>query len=123
GVPLGPVRLSVIREKVDQGAVDGESLVWREGFDEWQPLRNVPGLRAILDERRATAPPDMPRVTSSSLPRVSAPTPIPGALHVSAVPAPPPVLNGANGHAVSAGHVPAGGVSLGPAAPPAGATA
>lgn len=129
GVPLGPVRLSVIREKVDQGAVDGESLVWREGFDEWQPLRNVPGLRAILDERKAAAPlVEAPRLSSASLPRVSAPTPIPGALHVGAVPPPPtpppPAVNGANGHgALSVGHVPTGGVSLGPAAGPAAASA
>jgi predicted Zn finger-like uncharacterized protein len=124
GVPLGPVRLSVIREKVDQGAVDGESLVWREGFDEWQPLRMVPGLRAILDERRATAPPEAPRGSSSSLARVGAPTPIPGAMHVGAVPASAPsTVNGTNGHgAMAVGHVPTGGVSLGPAAAPPAAT-
>lgn len=79
GVPIGPVRLSVIREKVEQGAVDGESLVWREGFEEWQPLRNVPGLRAILDEPRRTTSPTPPpdggnKISSSSLPRVSATT-------------------------------------------------
>ncbi len=115
GVPLGPVRLSVIREKVEQGAVDGESLVWREGFDEWQPLRNVPGLRAILDERRATSPPEAGRITSSGR---TAPTPVPGSL--PAVPAPPPATGGTNGHgSLSLGNVPTGGVSLGPAASPA----
>ncbi|MEJ7734938.1 MAG: DUF4339 domain-containing protein [Polyangiaceae bacterium] len=50
GVPLGPIRLSVIREKAAQGAVDGDSLVWREGFDEWQPLKNFPELLEIVSE-------------------------------------------------------------------------
>jgi predicted Zn finger-like uncharacterized protein len=55
GVPLGPVRLSVIREKAAVGAVDGDSLVWREGYDEWQPLRNFPQLLEIVEEAAAKA--------------------------------------------------------------------
>lgn len=54
GVPLGPVRLSVIREKAAAGAVDGDSLVWREGFEEWQPLKSFPGLLSVVDEARST---------------------------------------------------------------------
>lgn len=50
GVPLGPVRLSVIREKAASGAVDGDSLVWREGYDEWQPLKNFPSLLELITE-------------------------------------------------------------------------
>jgi len=65
-VPLGPVRLSVIREKAAAGAVDGESLVWREGFDEWVPLKTLPGLLAIIDEVKAHP--------------LLRPTPLPGAV-------------------------------------------
>ena len=54
GVPLGPVRLSVIREKAAAGAVDGDSLVWREGFEEWQPLRSFPALLSVIEEARST---------------------------------------------------------------------
>ncbi|WP_437716576.1 GYF domain-containing protein [Sorangium sp. So ce448] len=54
GVPLGPVRLSVIRDKALAGAVDGESLVWREGFDEWLPLKNFPELLEIVTQAQST---------------------------------------------------------------------
>ena len=69
GVPLGPVRLAVLRDKAAQGQVDGESLVWREGFDEWQPAKTFPGLMAIIDEARQT------RASRTNLPAVTAPTP------------------------------------------------
>ncbi|AUX21040.1 hypothetical protein SOCEGT47_015180 [Sorangium cellulosum] len=54
GVPLGPVRLAVIREKALAGAVDGDSLVWREGFDEWLPLKNFPELLEIVTQAQST---------------------------------------------------------------------
>ncbi|WP_437591835.1 GYF domain-containing protein [Sorangium sp. So ce1000] len=68
GVPLGPVRLSVIRDKALAGAVDGESLVWREGFDEWQPLKNFPELIEIVTQAQSTrlAPPAR-RISTTSL--------------------------------------------------------
>jgi hypothetical protein len=52
GVPLGPVRLSTLRQKAAQGLITEESLVWREGFDEWLPLRTFPELVAIVNEAR-----------------------------------------------------------------------
>lgn len=69
GVPLGPVRLAVLRDKAAQGQVDGESLVWREGFDEWQPAKTFPGLLAMIEEARQT------RASRTNLPAVTAPTP------------------------------------------------
>jgi predicted Zn finger-like uncharacterized protein len=48
GVPVGPVRLTEFRAKIQSGAVTGDSLVWREGFEEWLPLRNFPELNEIL---------------------------------------------------------------------------
>jgi predicted Zn finger-like uncharacterized protein len=54
GVPLGPVRLSVIRDKALAGVVDGESLVWREGFEEWLPLKSFPELLEIVTQAQVT---------------------------------------------------------------------
>jgi predicted Zn finger-like uncharacterized protein len=48
GVPVGPVRLSELRSKISAGQVTEETLVWREGFEEWVALRTVPALSEIL---------------------------------------------------------------------------
>ena len=50
GVPLGPVRLSTLRQKAQQGAIDENSLVWRAGFEEWLPLRTFPELLVLVRE-------------------------------------------------------------------------
>jgi hypothetical protein len=50
GVPVGPVRLSELRRKAATGVITEESLVWREGFEEWLPLRTFPELVAMLRE-------------------------------------------------------------------------
>ncbi len=68
GVPLGPVRLSIVREKAANGQVDQDSLVWREGFDEWLPIKSFPALSALVDE-----------VKQQRISRTSAPTPSPSA--------------------------------------------
>jgi hypothetical protein len=65
GVPLGPIRLAIIREKAAQGAVDGDSLVWREGFDEWQPLKNFPELLEIVNEAQTSRLSSIPGRRSS----------------------------------------------------------
>src|SRR5450432_16445 len=54
GVPVGPVRLSELRRKASGGAVTEDSLVWREGFEEWVPLRTFPELLAMLKESAST---------------------------------------------------------------------
>ncbi|MFO0586375.1 MAG: GYF domain-containing protein [Polyangiaceae bacterium] len=77
GVPLGPVRLAVIREKALAGAVHAESLVWREGFDEWQPLKNFPELLQIVEEAQAQRRPStLPRAPTSGPHAPSAPRPL-----------------------------------------------
>ncbi len=50
GVPAGPMRLNELRSKAASGAVDAESLVWREGFEDWKPLRSFPELFAIIED-------------------------------------------------------------------------
>lgn len=76
GVPLGPVQLSVVRDKASAGQVDADSLVWREGFDEWQPVKAFPALLAVVDEARSSRP--------SRLPPPPAPAPAPSSAYAQA---------------------------------------
>jgi len=55
GVPVGPIRLSELRSKAASGAVSKESLVWRDGFEDWRPLRTYPELVAIVEEGVSSA--------------------------------------------------------------------
>jgi len=55
GVPVGPIRLSEVRSKAASGAISAESLVWREGFEQWLPLANFPELVAIVEEGFSSA--------------------------------------------------------------------
>ena len=65
GVPVGPIRLSELRSKAASGSVNRESLVWRDGFEDWRPLGTFPELSAIVDESvssaRASLTPFTPR--------------------------------------------------------------
>lgn len=55
GVPVGPIRLSELRSKAASGAVTKESLVWRDGFEDWRPLKTYPELLAIVEEGLSSA--------------------------------------------------------------------
>lgn len=55
GVPVGPIRLSELRSKATSGAVTDESLVWRDGFEDWRPLKTYPELLAIVEEGVSSA--------------------------------------------------------------------
>ena len=72
GVPVGPVRLSEIRAKVAQGGINEDSLCWREGFEEWLPLKTFPELLELLEgvarSRSVTPPPTSARGGSLSNP-------------------------------------------------------
>jgi predicted Zn finger-like uncharacterized protein len=57
GSPIGPVRVSVIRERAAANEVDGESLVWREGMGEWRPLRTFPELLEVVTAAHGPPPP------------------------------------------------------------------
>jgi predicted Zn finger-like uncharacterized protein len=49
-VVVGPIRLGELRAKAASGAVQGESLVWRDGLEDWRPLRTFPELVAVVEE-------------------------------------------------------------------------
>jgi len=97
GVPLGPVRVAVIRDKALAGLVDGESLVWRDGLGEWKALKHFPELLEVITSAQAAvtaaAPAPAPPPPAAPAP-VHAPTPAPRAVAPSpAAPiaaAPPP---------------------------------
>ena len=55
GVPVGPIRLSELRSEAASGAVSKESLVWRDGFEDWRPLKTYPELLAIVEEGVSSA--------------------------------------------------------------------
>src|SRR5450631_3407508 len=55
GVPVGPIRLSELRSKAASGLVNRESLMWRDGFEDWRPLKTFPELVAIVDESISSA--------------------------------------------------------------------
>jgi hypothetical protein len=72
GVPVGPIRLSELRSKAASGAVSKESLVWRDGFEDWRPLKTYPELLAIVEEgvssARASLTPFMPLASDGGPP-------------------------------------------------------
>lgn len=116
GSPFGPVPLAVVREKALAGLVDGDSLVWREGLDEWKPLKSVPELLAMLAEVQAVRPgAALPLLASpppfAALPPLVAPSPIAVELLSAAAPAPAAPLMAADPRAAQ--------LPSEPAAPPA----
>jgi hypothetical protein len=80
GVPLGPVQLSVVRDKASAGQVDADSLVWREGFDEWQPVKAFPALLALVDEARSSRPSRLPPPPTPAPSSAGAQAPVIGTL-------------------------------------------
>ncbi len=82
GSPIGPIRLSDLRAKAASGAVTLESLVWRDGYEEWRPLKTFPELVAVVEESlsnvRASMTPFVPSRPSAPSPSTSiAPKPAP----------------------------------------------
>ncbi|MGB0680836.1 MAG: DUF4339 domain-containing protein, partial [Polyangiales bacterium] len=53
-VPVGPLTSAELGRRIASGVVDPQSLVWREGFADWQPLGQVRELANVL---RAHRPP------------------------------------------------------------------
>ncbi|GAB5549324.1 MAG: hypothetical protein SangKO_090840 [Sandaracinaceae bacterium] len=55
-VPVGPMKRGEIANKIAAGAILGSSLSWREGFDDWRELKNIPELAALLTKARPAPP-------------------------------------------------------------------
>jgi len=48
--PIGPIPLSELRARAAQGQVTVDSLVWRDGFEDWKPVGSFPELLAVVEE-------------------------------------------------------------------------
>jgi predicted Zn finger-like uncharacterized protein len=77
GVPVGPIRLSELRSKASVGAINTESLVWREGFEQWIPLANFPELVAIVEEGLSSARASLTPLSPAASPAVPPAAPRP----------------------------------------------
>lgn len=55
-VPLGPVSRAELQTHIQSGDVTGDTLVWRDGFGDWRPLRAVPALKNLLPPLRVVPP-------------------------------------------------------------------
>jgi hypothetical protein len=49
-VPVGPLTRAELASKIDAGDITSETLVWREGLDDWRPLSAVNELSDLLRE-------------------------------------------------------------------------
>ena len=116
-VPVGPIRLAEIRKKAQQGSITEESLVWREGLEEWRPLRTITELAQIVREAAASNRPSLatppPDARVSMVPRTPPPPPM-AADRTQALPPlipsrPPPRPSTAGMQAVRSNVVPIGG--------------
>ncbi len=68
-VPVGPIRHTELRGKYGVGQVTDDSLVWREGFEEWRPLRTLPELHALVREDMSQRGSLLPSTPSKPTPR------------------------------------------------------
>ena len=47
-VPVGPMRRDEVARKIAMGAVDRESLAWREGMDDWLAIKHIAELAVLF---------------------------------------------------------------------------
>jgi predicted Zn finger-like uncharacterized protein len=48
--PVGPLRRDEVARMISQGAVDRESLAWREGMDDWLAIRHIAELSTLFGQ-------------------------------------------------------------------------
>jgi hypothetical protein len=49
-VPVGPMRRDEVARKIAMGAIDRESLAWREGMDDWLALKHISELAGLFGQ-------------------------------------------------------------------------
>jgi hypothetical protein len=69
--PVGPMRRDEVARKIAAGAIDRESLAWREGMDDWLPIKHIAEL-AVLFGPAAGAAPLQPPAAMNTLQQVPA---------------------------------------------------
>ncbi|WP_445144380.1 GYF domain-containing protein [Dyella sp. Tek66A03] len=63
GRKIGPLGKDELSQLLHAGKINSRTLLWQEGMESWQELRNIPALESIA----ASIPPEIPRVTSPQL--------------------------------------------------------
>jgi hypothetical protein len=82
-VPVGPMRRDEVARKIALNAIDRASLAWREGMDDWLPIKHIPELAKMFTS--AAAPPaPAAGMTMSGVP------PAPPVAVMAPIQAPPP---------------------------------
>lgn len=122
GVPVGPIRLSELRTKVSAGAINDETLVWQEGFEEWRPVKTITQLAAIVREAAAPKPltGGQPASPTPAPPRAALkPSPVAARQTAPLGPVPAAVASRSNVVPISRGGGGAAAVALAPMAPAA----
>jgi hypothetical protein len=71
--PVGPLSRDEVARRMVAGEVGPATLAWREGMGDWQAVRELPELSALLPSR-TPAPPVLPH---GSVPQAAPPTPAP----------------------------------------------
>ncbi|HET8931881.1 MAG TPA: GYF domain-containing protein [Polyangiales bacterium] len=46
--PVGPLRRDDVARRISQGEIHRESLAWREGMDDWMPIKHIAELTALF---------------------------------------------------------------------------
>lgn len=95
------VGTAALKAMILGGTLDGDEMVWRQGFDEWKPLSGVAEFAADL----AAQVPAVPPLPGTELPPGGGPAPTPR-------PEPPAGMDAARFQAFVAKKVPAGVVAL-----------
>src|SRR5688500_4269406 len=72
-VPVGPMKREEVAKKMEAGAIDLESLAWREGFDDWRPVKDIPDLSQLLRRHPPKPAPAPPPPPARALGRSSSP--------------------------------------------------
>ncbi len=76
-VPVGPMRRDEVARKVALNAIDRESLAWREGMDDWLPIKHIPELFALFSSDGGRPVPPVSPVTMSGVPPAPMMAPVP----------------------------------------------
>jgi predicted Zn finger-like uncharacterized protein len=89
GEQVGPIAEPEVRDKLRLGQLNGDSLVWREGFADWTALSAVPELVALQPKRTSAAraavhEPLRPSVAGMAVPSTGSPSPDAGDVFAAA---------------------------------------
>jgi hypothetical protein len=79
--------IAQLREKASSGKATLESLVWRDGFEEWKPIRDFPELVALVEEAKPST-----AIVTQDPHTIPAPAVAAGAARTQAVSDPPSEL-------------------------------